>query len=68
MLRGETTRRSDLDPRRGLLHYERTGRSDCAGSRTRGGILDGSDLRKPHATPMEGLQPVLRLEGQGTVQ
>jgi hypothetical protein len=30
-------------------------------------ILDGSDLRKPHAREMEGLQRVKRLAGGGTV-
>jgi len=30
-------------------------------------ILDGSDLRKPYATAMEGLQRVKRLAGGGTV-
>jgi hypothetical protein len=29
-------------------------------------LVDGSDLRKPHARAMEGLQRVKRLSGEGT--
>jgi hypothetical protein len=68
MLRGETTRRSDLDPEALTATLRAHGVERLCGEPQLWGILDGSDLRKPHATAMEGLQPELRLEGRGTVQ
>jgi excisionase family DNA binding protein len=67
MLHGETTKRSNLDP--GVLSATPCA---CSVARLRGEpelwvILDGSDVRKPHARAMEGLQRAKRLAGRGAV-
>lgn len=67
MLTGETTQRSDLDPAAifaalreiGLARLQRTDQLWL--------VLDGSDLRKPHAQCMEALQRVRPLAGGGLV-
>ena len=67
MLRGETTTRSDLDPDVLSAKLQAHGVERLRGEPSLWVILDGSDLRKPHATAMAGLQRVKRLQGRGTV-
>lgn len=67
MLRGETTTRSDLTPDTLTAKLQAHGVERLRGEAAIWVILDGSDLRKPYATAMEGLQRVKRLAGQGTV-
>jgi hypothetical protein len=67
MLRGETTTRSDLDPDTLTATLQAHGVARLQGEAAIWVILDGSDVRKPYATAMEGLQRVKRLAGGGTV-
>jgi hypothetical protein len=67
MLRGETTTRSDLTPDALTATLQAHGVDRLQGEAAIWVILDGSDLRKPYATAMEGLQRVRRLAGGGTV-
>jgi hypothetical protein len=67
MLRGETTTRSALDPEALATKLQAHGVARLRGEAAVWVVLDESDLRKPHATAMEGLQQVKRLKGQGTV-
>jgi Transposase DDE domain len=67
MLRGETTTRSDLTADTLTATLQAHGVERLGGEAAIWVILDGSDLRKPHATAMEGLQRVKRLAGGGTV-
>lgn len=67
MLRGETTTRSELTPDALTAKLQAHGVDRLRGEEAIWVILDGSDVRKPHATAMEGLQRVKRLAGQGTV-
>ena len=67
MLRGETTTRSALTPDALTATLQAHGVERLRGEAAIWVILDGSDLRKPYATAMEGLQRVKRLAGGGTV-
>lgn len=67
MLRGETTQRSELEPERLVAKLQAHGVAQLRGEPHIWVVLDGSDLRKPHARAMEHLQRVKRLDGQGTV-
>jgi hypothetical protein len=67
MLRGETTKRSDLTPDALTATLQAHGVERLRGEAAIWVILDGSDLRKPYATAMAGLQRVKRLAGGGTV-
>ncbi len=67
MLRGETTKRSELTPDVLTATLQAHGVERLRGEDAIWVILDGSDLRKPYATAMEGLQRVKRLAGGGTV-
>lgn len=72
MLRGETTTRSALDPESlvSRLQARGVGQLGVGQLSEEAAIwvaLDGSDLRKPHASAMEHLQRVKRLAGSGTV-
>lgn len=67
MLRGETTTRSDLTPDVLTAALQAHGVERLRGEDTIWVVLDGSDLRKPYASAMEGLQRVKRLAGGGTV-
>ena len=67
MPRGETTTRSDLDPDVLSAKLQAHGVERLRGEPSLWVILDGADLRKPHATAMAGLQRVKRLQGRGTV-
>ncbi|MGE0856896.1 MAG: hypothetical protein AB7L18_12470 [Hyphomicrobiaceae bacterium] len=67
MLHGETTQRSALTPDALTATLQAHGVERLRGEAALWVILDGSDLRKPYATAMEGLQRVKRLAGGGTV-
>jgi hypothetical protein len=67
MLRGETTTRSALDAEALTAKLRAHGVARLRGEAAVWVVLDESDVRKPHATAMEGLQRVKRLAGQGTV-
>ena len=67
MLHGETTARSELDPARLAAKLQAHGVGRLHGEPEVWVVLDGSDLRKPHAARMEHLQRVKRLAGGGTV-
>ena len=67
MLTGETTQRPELDPDKLAAKLQAHGVERLRGERDLWVVLDGSDLRKPHAERMEHLQRVKRLAGGGTV-
>ena len=67
MLSGETTQRSELEPARLVAKLQAHGVEQVRGEAHVWVILDGSDLRKPHAREMQHLQRVRRLDGVGTV-
>lgn len=67
MLRGETTKRTALDPDLLTATLQAHGVARLRGEEAIWVILDGSDLRKPYASAMEGLQRVKRRAGGGTV-
>jgi hypothetical protein len=67
MLHGETTKRSDLDPEALVTRLQTRGVAQLAGETAIWVALDGSDLRKPHASAMEHLQRVKPLKGDGLV-
>lgn len=67
MLHGETTQRSELDPDQLVAKLQAHGVAQLQGEPHVWVIIDGSDLRKPHAAEMEHLQRVKRLHGPGTV-
>jgi DDE family transposase len=67
MLHGETTKRSTLDPDTLVERLQARGVEQLRDEEAVWVILDGSDLRKPHARCMQALQRVKRLHGEGTV-
>jgi Transposase DDE domain len=67
MLHGETTKRSTLDPDAIIARLQARGVEQVRDEPAIWVLVDGSDLRKPHAQAMEGLQRVKRLSGEGTV-
>jgi Transposase DDE domain len=67
MLHGASTKRSHLDPDAIVERLQARGVEQVRGEGAIWVLLDGSDLRKPHARQMEGLQRVKRLSGEGTV-
>jgi hypothetical protein len=67
MLRGESTTRSELDPDRLAGKLQAHGVERLRGEEQIWVVVDGSDLRKPHAERMEHLQRVKRLGGEGLV-
>ena len=67
MLRGETTQRSALEPDTLVAKLQAHGVEQLRGEPHVWVVVDGSDLRKPHAREMEHLQRVKRLDKQGTV-
>ena len=67
MLSGETTQRSELDPDRLVAKLQAHGVERLRGEPHVWVVVDGSDLRTPHARAMERLQRVKRLDRQGTV-
>lgn len=66
-MRGETTGRSDLDPDTLLADLRDVGLARLRDVDDLWLILDGSDLRKPHAQAMEALQSVRALRGRTLV-
>lgn len=67
MVHGETTTRSPFDAADILARLTARGVEQLRGQSAIWVILDGSDLRKPHAREMAGLQRVKCLQGGGTV-
>ena len=67
MLRGETLQRSPFDADDLSARLQAHGVAQLAGEPDIWVVLDGSDLRKPHAQQMEALQRVRRLDGNGMV-
>jgi len=67
MVHGETTQRSTLDADALIGRLQARGVAQLCGEAAVWVLVDGSDLRKPHARAMEGLQRVKRLHGEGTV-
>lgn len=67
MAHAETTKRSTLDADHLIARLQARGVAQLRGEAAIWVLVDGSDLRKPHAQMMEGLQRVKRLHGVGTV-
>jgi hypothetical protein len=67
MLRGETTKRSPLDADAVVAALQAQGMAQLRDEPSIWVIIDGSDLRKPHASELAYLQRVKRLDGHGTV-
>jgi hypothetical protein len=67
MLHGESTKRSHLDPDAIMERLQAQGVEQLREEAAIWVLVDGSDLRKPYARQMEGLQRVKRLSGEGTV-
>jgi len=67
MLTGETTHRSDLDPTAIFAALREIGLARLRDTDHLWLVVDGSDLRKPHAQCMEALQQVRPLAGGGLV-
>jgi Transposase DDE domain len=67
MLRGETTTRSPLDAEAVVAALQAHGVEQLRDEPSVWVIVDGSDLRKPHAAEMAHLQRVKRRDGAGTV-
>ena len=67
MVRAETTKRSTLDADHLIARLQARGVAQLQGEAAIWILVDGSDLRKPYAQMMEGLQPVKRLHGEGLV-
>jgi hypothetical protein len=67
MVRGETTTRSPFDTDDVLARLRARGVEQLRAETAIWVVLDGSDLRKPHAREMESLQRVKRLAGGGMV-
>jgi hypothetical protein len=63
----ETTQRSTLDADHLIGRLQARGVAQLREESAIWVLVDGSDLRKPHAQTMEHLQRVKRLAGQGTV-
>ncbi len=67
MVHGETTTRSPFDADDVIARLRARGIAQLRDESAIWVILDGSDIRKPHAQAMEGLQPVKRLAGGGMI-
>jgi len=67
MVHGETTTRSPFDADDVIARLCTRGVEQLRGEAGIWVILDGSDIRKPYAQGMEGLQPVKRLSGGGMI-
>ncbi len=67
MVHGETTKRSTLDADALIARLQARGVEQLRGEAAIWVVVDGSDLRKPQAQRMDGLQRVKRLQGEGTV-
>lgn len=67
MLTGETTQRSEVEPDAIFAALRELGLAQLRDTAHLWLVLDGSDLRKPHAQCMEALQRVRPLAGGGLV-
>ena len=67
MVHAETTTRSTLDAEHLIGRLQARGVEQLRDEAAIWVLVDGSDLRKPHAQTMEALQRVKRLDGQGLV-
>jgi hypothetical protein len=67
MRHGTSTTRSHLDPDAIVERLQAHGVEQSRSEAAIWVLLDGSDLRKPHARAMEHLQRVKRLSGEGLV-
>ncbi|RIK35111.1 MAG: hypothetical protein DCC58_20885, partial [Chloroflexi bacterium] len=67
MLRGETLQRAPFDADDLSARLQAHGVAQLMGAAAIWVVLDGSDLRKPHAQQMEAIQRVRRLDGAGLV-
>jgi hypothetical protein len=67
MVHAETTKRSTLDADALIGRLQARGVEQLRDEAAIWVLVDGSDLRKPHAQAMEALQRVKRLDGQGMV-
>lgn len=67
MVHGETTTRSTLEAAALIGRLQARGVAQLRDATALWVLVDGSDLRKPQARAMEGLQRVKRLHGEGTV-
>lgn len=67
MVLGETTLRSELNAESIVGRMQSRAVEHLRGESELWVMLDGSDLRKPHAQRMEGLMRVRRLDGKGLV-
>lgn len=67
MVHAETTTRSTLDADHLIARLQARGVAQLQEEAAIWVLVDGSDLRKPHAQVMEGRQRVKRLHGVGTV-
>jgi DDE family transposase len=67
MVHGETTKRSNLDPEAIIARLQARAVEQLRAEPAIWVLVDGSDLRKPHAQAMQHLQRVKRLSGEGTV-
>jgi len=67
MVHGETTTRAPFDADDVIARLRARGVAQLRGEAGIWVILDGSDIRKPYAQVMEGLQPVKRLSGGGMI-
>ena len=67
MVHGETTQRSTLEADHLIARLQARGVAQLREESAIWVLVDGSDLRKPQARTMEGLQRVKRLHGEGTV-
>lgn len=65
MVREETTERSTLDAAALTQRLRERGLEQLQGEEEIWVMVDGSDLRKPHASRMEGLMRVRKLDGKG---
>ncbi|HET8628718.1 MAG TPA: transposase [Thermomicrobiales bacterium] len=67
MVHADTTRRSALDADHLIARLQARGVEQLRDEAALWVLVDGSDLRKPHAQAMEGLQRVKRLAGEGLI-
>jgi hypothetical protein len=66
MVKGETTKRSDLDAERLTARLRERAVAQLAGEEEVWAIVDPSELRKPYAREMADLMRVRKLGGEGT--
>ena len=67
MVHAETTKRSTLDAAARIGRVQARGVAQLRDEAAVWVLVDGADLRKPHARALAGLQRVKRRHGEGTV-